>query len=462
MTSERRNGRAIMAIQTTTGIELFGDDLGIVVVAGLTRKVRIVKSVVLEGFAALDADGRARRLAEAVRVHRISGSNVHLALPGNSGTLRPMDIPAAASNAPENVVALQLESISPWPVEDIWWAVGFASGRPSGSGKTKAPMRKAMVSIIPADVARPWVELFQRAGLPLAGLSLAPAAWAEGLTRLFGSDRPAMSVAVFPDRIEGVLIVGDRTAVVTETMPRPVDAPTRSTLVARAVAGLIRGARVEDPDSVRLVARGPIPEDFEPLALATLPVEKAPAGVGYFGALSVALAGRGRGSNLIPPADREGRNVVRLVPTIALAACLLIAVTALVVREPYQYMRYGERLDAEIARLAPLVDGVIAEDSELLAASEEYATLNAVLVPDRNLEALAWLAGSMPIDTWITSYSNQNGVLTVSGYSSRTSDFQLLLEESDRFDAVELASAVTRDPAGRERFTIRMNVAGAS
>jgi hypothetical protein len=153
---------------------------------------------------------------------------------------------------------------------------------------------------------------------------------------------------------------------------------------------------------------------------------------------------------------------VRLVPTIALAACLLIAVTALVVREPYQYMRYGERLDAEIARLAPLVDGVIAEDSELLAASEEYATLNAVLVPDRNLEALAWLAGSMPIDTWITSYSNQNGVLTVSGYSSRTSDFQLLLEESDRFDAVELASAVTRDPAGRERFTIRMNVVGAS
>ncbi len=446
-----------MTLHTTTGIELFGDDLRIVVLAGLTRGVRVTKSVTIQGFggggSALDPASRIERLASAVRTYRIPTRNVHLVLPGSFGTVREIDVPSAVTGDLADVAALQLESVSPWPIEDIWWSAGGGDSRNS-----KLPIRKALLSVIPAEAARPWVDLFHQVGLPLASLSLAPAAWAEGLVRLFGTDRPSVALGVLEDRVEGVLVTRDRAMAATGTFG--IGLGDRDPAVRRTLADLVGRARVEDPDTIRLVARGPIPDELHPLALGALPLNDGTnRAVENFGAIAAALA---RSANLIPPALREKREVARFVPTIALAACLLVAVTALLVREPYQYLRYSQRLDAEIARLAPLVDEVIAEDTELAAAREQFQILDAVIADDSNLEALMWLAGSMPLDTWITSYSSQGNVLTLSGYSAATSQFQLLLEGSDLFEGVELASPVTRDATNRERFTLRMRLAGVS
>ena len=57
---------------------------------------------------------------------------------------------------------------------------------------------------------------------------------------------------------------------------------------------------------------------------------------------------------------------------------------------------------------------------------------------------------------FLVSYSYQDGTITISGLAQSASEIQNLLESSPVFKGVEFSNSVTREPAGKDRFTLRM------
>jgi Tfp pilus assembly protein PilN len=163
--------------------------------------------------------------------------------------------------------------------------------------------------------------------------------------------------------------------------------------------------------------------------------------------------------NVIPANDRYRHNHLRMVPTYALIALLLLMGGALILREPYQWSVYGASLESEIESLKPAVAEVSAKEDALQKATTDYEALRSrVETYDSNLEALRELARLLPLDCWISSYSAQGRIVTLGGFAQSSSAVQKALEESPLFEDVQFSSPVVRDPSGKDRFSIKASL----
>ena len=89
--------------------------------------------------------------------------------------------------------------------------------------------------------------------------------------------------------------------------------------------------------------------------------------------------------------------------------------------------------------------------------SRRYQSLTSQLANrDYVLETVGELARILPPSAFLVSYSYQDGTITISGLAQSASEIQNLLESSPVFKGVEFSNSVTREPAGKDRFTLRM------
>jgi hypothetical protein len=61
----------------------------------------------------------------------------------------------------------------------------------------------------------------------------------------------------------------------------------------------------------------------------------------------------------------------------------------------------------------------------------------------------------MPADVWLTSYQQEDDVITISGFSAGAARLQKVIEDSPVFRDAQFVSSITRDASGKDRFTIR-------
>jgi general secretion pathway protein L len=163
--------------------------------------------------------------------------------------------------------------------------------------------------------------------------------------------------------------------------------------------------------------------------------------------------------NLIPPQLRFQRNYLQLVPTYGLVAALILLGVFSQIREPYQQSLYAQRLDGEARRLAGEVRSVADQEARLNRVSDRLKTLDGLMrARDANLEALRELSRMLPEGTWLSSYSSQDNVVTVAGFSNSAAAIQKQLEDSPVFRDVQFTSSITRDASGRDRFTLRASL----
>ena len=95
------------------------------------------------------------------------------------------------------------------------------------------------------------------------------------------------------------------------------------------------------------------------------------------------------------------------------------------------------------------------------SVSGKYKALSTHLRGDeRTLESLKELVRVLPAGTWLSTFSLQNGAISVSGFSESASEVQRLIEESPMFKSAQFASSVTRNESGRDRFSLRFQVEG--
>jgi Tfp pilus assembly protein PilN len=431
--------------KTTIGIEITAKDIRIAMVREFGGSRSLVRTESIPDFLSLSEADRLSTLTGYFKKHKLSGFNVHLTFPGTAGVIRDLEFPAAAGleTTLHSAVALQVESLSPWPLDEIYWDCSWAPVTKS----TKSIV--VHVGIVPRQVVDPWIALFRSAGLALAGASLSSLSWAHGTTVFWGTVA-AMVVAAEDNHVEGALIRDGRiyTACIEGN---------NSELVPACTSEILRAGRVTAVDQLRIVVYGAT-SDVVP-DIDQLPMGGHKPGKSTFGAVATALLGLARTGfrlNLIPQQLRYQRNSLQFVPVYVLAFLLALLGIFATLREPYQQSLYAQRLDQEARRLAVEVRPVADQEAQLNRASDRLKALNGVLnTRDVNLEALRELSHVLPAGTWLTTYAYQDKVVTITGYSDSAATIQKLLEDSMVFHDAQFTASIIRDASGKDRFSIR-------
>jgi general secretion pathway protein L len=184
-----------------------------------------------------------------------------------------------------------------------------------------------------------------------------------------------------------------------------------------------------------------------------------------FNSARVPLAGATLGRfdvNVIPRSMRRSSARMQTVVSYVLAACILLLGFAFLLRAPYQQRVYASEIQSEITRLEPQVKALVKEEAVLSALSKRHETLlNHIRKRDSNLEALNTLATTLPPDTFLINYRYQNETVTISGVSASALIVQGALEKTPTFKNVQFSAPITRDPSGKDRFSLTMSIEAA-
>lgn len=436
--------------KTSIGIETFGQDLRMAVVAKRFRRQRLIVTDTIPGFSTLTDDDKVAALAALVRKYRLAPSRVYLSLPASAGAVRQIEFPSQVGDKVASAIGLQIDALSPWSAEEVYWT--YSLTKHVRGAKTI----RATVVIAPKSDVDSWVLLLKRAGLPLSGASLAAVTLAHGAQVLWGPSQQTLILSFEGHAVEGALASNGALHAASGTGAEP------SAAARMVVDRLLALGRIEDVDGIKLLAQGQPPEDLE-TDLRAVPLERSTSSaIERFGAVAAALLGLARSpfdANLIPLSQRHRYNRMLFVPTISLAVVALLVGSAWLFRESYQNYKYAEALDAEIRNVMPLVRDVSAQESQLNGLGQRLQVFTAhVRNRDQNLEALRELSRLLPEGTWISSYSYQDGAVTVVGLSQSASPLQKSVEDSALFKEAQWTSSITKDPSGKDRFSLKAGV----
>jgi Tfp pilus assembly protein PilN len=144
----------------------------------------------------------------------------------------------------------------------------------------------------------------------------------------------------------------------------------------------------------------------------------------------------------------------QLITAGALAATLLLAVTALLVPGVRQTRRLAS-INARIASMDGEVRGVEATVRELERKRRLFTTVQTIQAASvRPLPVLRELTELLPTDAWLTMLSLDTKGVELTGQAGAAAALIPLLENSPRLERVEFSSPVTRG-RDREQFRIR-------
>jgi len=303
-------------------IDVTAEELRISLVRQFVGKQRVLKTMSITDAAALP-----KALGK-------SSNRAFLCLQRDQGVVRQLQLPVDVKQDLKSALALQIEAISAWPEQDVYW--DYLVDKASDNAK----LLKITVVIIPKSVLDPWLQSFEAAQIPVAGASLS-----------------------------------------------------------------------------------------------------------------------GFDVNVIPVRQRRGSPRVQIAASYVLIACIVLAGAAFLLREPYQQKVYASQIQREIDRLEPEVKSLVRQEAEWSTLSKRYQLmLRHLKSRDANLEALRTLATVLPPDTFLLNYRYQNETVTVTGVSASALAVQTALENSPVFQGVQFSAPITRDPSGKDRFSLTMTI----
>ena len=440
-----------MFFKTALGLEISGKDLRIAVVRSAMGRLRFMRSFEINGFADLTSEEQGAAIGNLIKQQKLPSSRVHLSLPRNNGIVRQIEFPVEVQDSLKSAVSLQIETLCPWPVQDIYWDFSYEAP------KKKSKNITVTIVIIPRATLDPWIEFFKSVGLPLSGASLSSISCAHGIRALWADEKATLILDCEEGYVEGCVVQASHLASVTQA------GDNMETAIKGVAERLLSLGRVNSPEDARFIMYGNSASMLEPFDRVALPIENAKIeDSDRFGAIAAALNGLKKTafhSNLIPRDMRYRQNQMQLIPTYVLLVLGILLGIALAVRGPYQSMVYASMLEAEIQKIAPDVREASVQEAELNKLSEKYRTLAADFAQrDNNLEVLREFSRSLPPTAWITNYAYQDGIVTISGFATSASEVQKVLEDSNLFKDVQFTSSVTRDNGGKDRFTLKASI----
>jgi len=419
-----------LAIGTGAGIEIGRDNLTATVVRLRPNGARVLDQLTIPGFR-----------GEAASVWGATYSNflvklgvAHLAatvlLPREEVMVRQIAFPGVSDKDLPSAIRFEIDSLNPYSEEEAvfdWARIG------------KTP--SVLIGFTRASVLDRYRSLFAEAGIKVGSFTF-PAPAIYSAIRLLS--RPSA---------DGLLLLepqADEIEIYGESPSRAIFSARLDGSEQRARTLAVAELRLP-PESEPLALHDALPKplsapsDFD-LAASALPYATALAGASLLPALSV---------NLLPRELRVSTSRVRLVPTFALAALVVILAVIALAYPKYAERRYLGLLHDQIRSIEPRARKAVELDREIAITRNRTQTLDSFRLRTKaDLDALNELTTVLAPPTWLNSFQMSRDSLNVLGSTDQAAKFVKLLDSTQQFRGSTFTSGPQRAGSG-EAFGIR-------
>jgi hypothetical protein len=404
--------RKLLAFGSGVGIEIGPVDLEVVAARVRPSRVKVLGCLKIAGFAARPAAEWGAEYTRFLRSMGLGHVSAAVLLPRRDVIVRVVALAGVASKDIAAAIRFQLDSLHPYGEDEISW------------GWSPLAFGAVLVGIVRRSVADRYIQLFTEAGIGVSGFTFSAAA-VHAAIQLNGGAGPAHQngfVALSRTATGGIEVYGESPA-------RPVFSSEFELPAGRAAALAMAELR--------------LPPQTEPLELERVlpkptanPVENdlGRNALPYATALAGACPRLAPSANVLPAEYRKLNSRGVFIPTVVLAALLILAAGALVVYARLSERHYLDRINAEIARLEPQAQRAAAAERETARVRARSELLDRFRRQTQNdLDSLKELTRLVEPPAWTNSIDLSRDTARLSGEAPQAAPLLKILDSSPLF-----------------------------
>jgi len=423
--------RKLLAFGSGVGIEIGAGSLEVAAARVRPSRIHVLGRLSIENFAARPAAEWGAEYSAFVKSLGIGHLSATVLLPRRDVIVRQLALPGVARKDLENAIRLQLDSLHPYGDEDVTW------------GSTTLPPGAVMVGIARRATVERYVELFTAAGIAVSSFTFSAAA-VHAAIRLNGAASSEGFVALSRAASGAWEVYG-------ESPSRPVFSAEFDAAPQHAVVLALSELRLP-PETVPLKLEDLLPKpDLNPvendLSRNALP---------YATALAGACPRFAPSANVLPPEHRRFSSRAVFIPTLVLAAVLLLVAGATAVYSSWTDRQYMRKLNAEIARWEPRAKRAAALDRDAGRMRARAQLLDRFRQQTRtDLDTLNELTRLVEPPAWTSMIEIARDSVRLGGEAPQVAPLVKILDSSPFFEGTETLTQ-GRTGAG-ESFQFRTN-----
>lgn len=421
--------RKLLAFGTGVAVEIRGRDLEIAVARVRPSAIQVTGRISLHGFRERPAAEWGAEYTAFLKSRGVSHLGATVLLPRQDVIVRQISFPGVSGQDLEAAIALQLDTLHPYGEDDVQY--GWT---PLGKGSV-------LLGIMRRSALEQYAALFDEAGIAVASFTFSAAA-IHAAIRLLGAPARSGFVAVNGMGNGPVEIYG-------ESPDRPLFSAEFDLPLERVVELAVAELRL-DP------ASEPVPLDRVLPAPKVNPVENdlSRDALPYAAALAGACPWLAPAANLLPAERRASRSRAMFVPTVVLAALLLLLAGALMAYSKIEQRQYLRKLQAEVAHLEPQANRAQALDRRIDSVRARSRLLDDFRERSKaDLDALHELTRLLPAPVWTSQVELNRESATINGEAEQAAPLLGVIDGSPLFHNSEF-SMIARSQTG-ELFRIR-------
>ena len=428
--------KKLLAFGSGLGIEIGSRDLRVAAVRVRPSGAKILETVTLSGFHSRPAGEWGAEYAAFVRRLGVAHLAASVLLPREEVIVRLLPLAGVADRDLAGAVALQMDTLHPYPEDDVVSAWVRVPGTST-----------VLVAISRRETVDDYARLFTEAGVKVFTFT-ASAAVLHSALRLFATPPVAGFLTYQPREDEDA--ASPDFEIYGESPARPVFSATFEAPRERACALALAELRIEG--------------DQPPVPLAHLlpPPLAAPGGLdlsrnalAYAAALADACPRLALSLNLLPAELRVSTSRTRFVPSLVLASLVVLAAGALWGYGKVENIRFQRSLQAEIDRVEPRARMAASLERQIQDVRGRTQLLDSVRRRSKqDMDALRELTRVLPPPTWVSALDMTRTSVTMMGETDTALPLLKAIDASPLFDKSEFIGAPAKIPTG-ESFHIR-------
>jgi Tfp pilus assembly protein PilN len=402
--------RNLLAFGTGIGIEIRERDLDITVTHLRPTGVKVAAYTSIRNFRERPAGEWGSEYLRFLREQGASHVAATVVAPKHDLIVRQVALPGVANKDFASAIGYQVEGLHPYGDEEI--ACGWRRVSTNGA---------ALIGVMKRSTLDGYLEKFAEAGVALACFTFSAAAL-HGAMRIYSTPPAGGFLALAKISTDEIEAYG-------ESPSHPVFS-AQFDLPAERVRALTAAELRLPPDTqpLRFDQVLPIP------VAAPIEFDFSRSTIGYAAALSGACPRLAPAANLLPEDQRRTNSRMLFVPSLILAALLLLAAGAVFGYSRIEERRYVTELEDASARLEPQVRKIATLDKQLQLSRARSTLLAEFRGRSKyDLDTLNELTKLLAPPMWANSIELDRDSISISGEAEQAAPLLKLLDSSPFF-----------------------------
>jgi Tfp pilus assembly protein PilN len=425
-----RDFRKLLAFGSGVGLEIGSKDLEVAVTQVRPNKIRVLGRLTVEDYATRPAAEWGAQYARFLKASGAERLSATVLLPRREVIVRQIALPGVAAKDIEGAIRFQLDTLHPYGEDEVVW------------GWSPLAYGGVLVGIVPRAIVQRYVALFDEAGIVVRSFTFSAAA-VHAAIRFNGAGLAGAGFVALSRSATGAV------EVYGESPSRPLFsaefqlAPERATMLALSE---LRLAPDTAPKTLEEMLPAPVVNPIEnDLSRNALP---------YATALSGACPRFAPAANLLPLEHRRSNSRAVFIPTMVLAALLLLVAGSMAVYASWSEKQYLKQIGSQIAALEPLYKRADWLDKQTAHTRARAQLLDQFRKQTRtDLDALNELTHLLEPPAWSNNIDLARDSVRISGEGPQTAPLLKILDASPFFEKTEIQMSAPR--ASGETFQIR-------